>query len=196
MSRLVGLPAQMLGFWNSHQNQHPSSNDIDYGEAYVGAEMSETHQNNEALDFGGLNYAIVEDVLTRLSPIIKGQRDYDLIQYVSSNRFVEPLDRFEIRVLAVGVLASIMSEEGVFGYREVLRSVDGVNNRPMSLATIYKIFGSLEERELLHNLGPAEDAETGRVSKRYKITDLGSSVFRVAVAGLKLLESGQNKDAA
>jgi hypothetical protein len=91
----------------------------------------------------------------------------------------EPLSKFEIAVLAVGLLLSHQGK--AFDCSDVLAQTDRFWRRPMNTAMAYRTVKSLLDRGLISEDGRELDERTERYSRTFQVNDSGRIAVELAI---------------
>jgi hypothetical protein len=101
-----------------------------------------------------------------------------------------PLSELQYVVLSCGVIQDVRSGGEGFDYRSIVRLSYDFQGNSIPTATIYKVVQSLENRNLVREVGK-ERSEQGRASLHYVVTNKGKSACRLAYANMQLLRDSK-----
>lgn len=116
--------------------------------------------------------------------------------FLSSREEGEPLNRFEIEVLASAVYKEHMYRLEKFDYNDIMLITLDFSGKAMNTTTIYNTIQRLIARRLIEYHGKEFRVESGRSSTNYKLNDEGRLALRMAYSNCKYLEAVREKDAA
>lgn len=139
----------------------------------------------------------LKDVLDELRPIVqKIANDQALAQLVLSEPdFIEPLSRFEMKILACGLYKHCATNEP-FDYSDVLHLTDKFAGKAMNVTMIYRTIAELVERGLVVDEGRASDERSGRPTNKFSVSYAGREVFRLSVLSAQQLKNARESAAA
>lgn len=139
----------------------------------------------------------LEDVLDALRPIVQRiAHDQAMAQLVLSEpEFIEPLSRFEMRILACGLYKHCATSDS-FDYSDVLHLTDKFAGKAMNVTMIYRTIADLIERGLVKDEGRAADERSGRPTNKFSVSSGGREVFRLSVLSAQQLRNARESAAA
>jgi hypothetical protein len=138
----------------------------------------------------------LKSVLDLLAPQLSDHKydDAMILLGMSPTEFIEPLNRFEVIVLAAALYTR--NKGNPFSYTDILELTKRFAGREMNTTMVYKTIEALIGRGLMIQGGKEVNEETGRPARVFSINEFGEQAFRMAILNAAVIKEAIRNNAA